>query len=131
MRRQLSLVLTLTAWLIATGGQWELVQALGWGRMIVSYSQSMSVEQAVQKTFAGDELCSMCRIVQHAQQNEDANGAKIPGLKAPEKIFFVGSPSVLVFASPAPQCAGRVAGPTALVSAELSAPLGPPPRLQA
>ena len=47
MRRKFSLVLTLAAWLLATGSQWDLAQTFAWGRMIVTYSQTMSVAQAV------------------------------------------------------------------------------------
>jgi len=128
MRRQFSLVLTLIAWLFATGGHWDFVQAYGWGRMIVTYSQSMSLQQAVKKTFAGNTLCGVCEVVQDGKQQQDANGAKTPGPKAPEKLVFVSAPSVLVYASPAPRCAGLIADLPALASADLSAPPGPPPR---
>ena len=37
IRRQLSLILTLIAWLFATGSHWDLVQAFGWGRMVTIY----------------------------------------------------------------------------------------------
>ncbi len=128
MRRQVSLILTLTAWLLATGSHWDLVQTFGWGRMIVTYSHSMSLRQAVEKTFAGDTLCGVCEVVQGAKQQQDAAGAKIPGTKAPEKIFFVSTPGVLVYASPAPSCAGLVPAVSALLSAERTAPPLPPPR---
>jgi len=49
MRRQLSLILTLTAWLLATGSHWDLVQTFALGRMFASYAQSMSFTQAAQK----------------------------------------------------------------------------------
>jgi hypothetical protein len=49
MRRKFSLILTLAAWLLATGSHWDLVQTFGWGRMIATYSQSMSFAQAVKK----------------------------------------------------------------------------------
>jgi hypothetical protein len=32
MRRRLSLITLLTAWPPASGSQWDVVQALGWGR---------------------------------------------------------------------------------------------------
>ncbi len=51
MRRRLSLLTLLTAWLLATGSQWDMVQTLGWGRMIVRYSQTMTLAQAVRLTF--------------------------------------------------------------------------------
>ena len=128
MRRQLSLILTLTAWLFATGGHWDLVQTFGWGRMIVTYSQSMSLRQAVEKTFAGDTLCGVCEMVQGGKQQQDAAGTKAPGTKAPEKIVFISTHGVLVYATPAPLFAGRVPAVSALLSADRTAPPLPPPR---
>ena len=131
MRRQVSLVLTLTAWLFATGSHWDLVQAYGWGRMIVTYSHSMSLRQAVETTFKGDTLCGVCEVVQGGKQQQDATGTKAPGTQAPEKIFFVSTPGVLVYATPAPLCAGQIADASALASADRTAPPLPPPRTPA
>ena len=128
MRRQLSLILTLAAWLLATGSHWDLVQTFGWGRMIVTYSRAMPLAQAVQKTFSGEAMCGVCELVQRAQQRPDAGGAQVPGPKTPEKIFLVSAPAALVFAAPAPVGAGVVPGVSALSSAELAAPPLPPPR---
>jgi hypothetical protein len=128
MRRQFALVLTLTAWLFATGGHWDLVQALGWGRMIVTYSQAMPLLRAVEKTFAGDTLCGVCQVVQTGKQQQDSADAKSPGTKAPEKIFFIGTPGVLVYASPALQCAGLIRAASAPVSVDRASPPLPPPR---
>ena len=38
MRRKLSLVLTLTAWLLATGSHWDLVQTFAYARMFADKS---------------------------------------------------------------------------------------------
>ncbi len=131
MHRQFTLILVLAAWLLATGSQWELVQTVGWARMIATYSRSMPLRQAVQKTFSGDDLCGMCKLVQGAKQSEDANGAKVPGLKLPEKIFVPSTPAVLVFASPVRHCDGVIPDVAALLGADRAAPPGPPPRLAA
>lgn len=129
MRRQFSLVLTLAAWLLATGSHWDLVQTFAWGRMITTYSHSMPLLRAVEKTFSGDALCGVCEVVQGAKQQQDANGARVPGTKAPEKIFLVSTPGVLVYASPAPLCVGLVPAGSTLLSSERAAPPLPPPRL--
>ena len=128
MRRQVILVLTLAAWLLATGSHWDLVQTFGWGRMIVTYSHSMSLRQAVGKTFSGDTLCGVCELVQDGKAASDTDGAKLPAPKSPEKLFFVSTPGVLVHATPAPLCAGLVPASAALVSADRPAPPLPPPR---
>ena len=131
MRRQLSLVLTLTAWLFATGSHWDAVQAFGWGRMIVTYSHSMPLLRAVQTTFAGDTLCGVCAMVQGAKQQQDASGAKVPGTKAPEKILFVGTSRTLVLASPVAGCVGLVPAVAAPGSTERMPPPLLPPRSRA
>ena len=128
MRRRFSLVLTLTAWLLATGGQWEVVQTFGWGRMILSYSQSMPLLRAVEQTFRGDTLCGVCMAVQAAKQQQQPADAKVANPPAPEKVFLSSTTPVGVFDSAAFACTGLVPDSPAPVSADRSAPPGPPPR---
>ena len=131
MRRRLSLVLTLAAWLLATGSHWDLVQTFGWGRMIATYSRAMPLLRAVKQTFSGEAMCGVCALVHHAKEQQDADNAKVPGTKAPAKIFLVSAPSVLVFASPASNCVGVVPAGSAPLSADRTAPPLPPPRVAA
>jgi len=125
--RRLSLVLTLAAWLLATGSHWDLVQTFAWGRMIATYSRTMPLATAVRRTFSPETMCSICRAVADAKQRDAANNA-VPGSKSPEKILLVCAPRALVFASPAPSCAGLVPAIAVPVSAERPAPPSPPPR---
>ncbi len=127
MRRQVSTVLVLVAWLLATGSQWDLAQTFAWGRMIAGYSRSMPLLQSVRKTFDG-EMCSLCRAVQQAKQQQDADNAKTTDGKAPGKILLVCAPTAPLFLSPAPSCAGLTAAMSAPLSAQRSAPPSPPPR---
>jgi hypothetical protein len=127
MRRQASVILVLAAWLLATGSQWDLAQTFAWGRMITTYSNSMSFAQAVQKTFGG-EMCSLCRAVQQAKQQQDADNARTVAGKVPGKILLVTAPANPVFLSPAPSCAGLTAAVSAPLSAGRAAPPSPPPR---
>jgi len=129
MRRKLSLVLTLAAWLLATGSQWDLAQTFAWSRMIVNYSCSMSVAQAVQKTFSG-EMCAICAAVQDAKQQESA-GAPAPEGRLTAKIFLVCAPHTPGVFLPAPRCAGLAPSVSVPLSAERSAPPSPPPRVLA
>lgn len=71
MRRKLSLITMLFAWLLATGSHWDLVQTFAWARMFVTYSQSMTLSEAVQLTFTPDNLCGMCETVSEAKQKQD------------------------------------------------------------
>lgn len=94
MRYKLSLVLTLCAWLLATGSHWDLVQTFAWGRMIATYSESMSFTQAVQKTFSAGATCSVCEIVATAKSHDATSPAapNTPG-KTLEKIHLVFAPA--------------------------------------
>lgn len=101
MRRKLSLITMLVAWLLATGSHWDLVQTFAWGRMIASYSQAMSLEQAVKLTFSPDNLCGVCETVSAAKQQQDAalpaDGkmfGKIPLVYQPVTTFFAALPAV-------------------------------------
>lgn len=127
MRRQLSLVLTLVAWLLATGSQWDLVQTFAWGRMITTYAHSMPLLRAVEKTFAGDNLCSVCELVQGAKQQETDQVA-LAGAKAPEKLCVVHTVAQLVFASSVNLSIATILPQPGLVSAERATPPLPPPR---
>jgi len=91
MRRKLSLIAMLTAWLLATGSHWDLVQTFAWGRMIATYSQSMPLAQAVKLTFTPDNLCGVCESVSEAKQQQDPT---VPSdAKAPGKILLVFEPA--------------------------------------
>jgi hypothetical protein len=94
MRRKFSLILTLAAWLLATGSHWDLVQTFGWGRMIATYAQSMSFAQAVKKTFSAGATCSVCEIVATAKSQDSAHPTTptAPG-KTLEKIHLVFAPT--------------------------------------
>ena len=108
-----------------------MVQTFAWGRMITTYSRSMPVVQAVKKTFSGEVMCGLCELVQSGRQQQDGSGAKVPGAKAPEKIFIIVTAGAPVFLSPAPLCVGLIAAGASPLSAERSAPPLPPPRLAA
>lgn len=127
MREKVSLLLTLAAWLLATGSHWDLVQTFAWGRMLASYSQVMPFSKAVAKTFSPQTMCSLCHAVADAKQQE-SNGATAPGTKTPGKILLVCAPRTLVFSSPAPHCAGLIAPESAPSSLDRSRPPSPPPR---
>src|ERR1700712_3398132 len=84
-----SLLLTLTAWLLATGSHWDLLQTFAWGRMLATYSQSMPLLEAAQKTFSPDGMCGICHAVADAKQKESAADSTTPGGagKSPGKIL--------------------------------------------
>lgn len=87
MRRKLSLIAMLTAWLLATGSHWDLVQTFAWGRMIATYSQTMPLAQAIKLTFTPDNLCGVCESVSEAKQHQDT--ALPSDVKSAGKILMV------------------------------------------
>lgn len=91
MRRKLSLITMLTAWLLATGSHWDLVQTFAWGRMIATYSHSMSLAQAVKLTFTPDNLCGVCESVSEAKQHQDT--AMPTDAKTLGKVLMVFQPA--------------------------------------
>lgn len=94
MRHRLSLVLTLAAWLLATGSHWDLVQTFAWGRMIASYSQSMSLGSAVRMTFTPENMCGVCDAVAEGKQQQDASSA--PTGKIDTKVLLAYQPVAMI-----------------------------------
>lgn len=74
----------LCAWLLASGAHWDFVQSVGWVRMIVKYSQTMPIAQAVQITFTADTLCGICEFVADGKTRADPDaplaGGELPGV---------------------------------------------------
>jgi hypothetical protein len=125
MRQRLQLSALLLAWLMATGSQWDLVQVLAWGRMFASYSRSMSVESALRLTFNPDKMCSVCKMVKAAKQQQEQS--PVAPSKALGKILLVFAPVPTVFVAAAPT-ERWPAGMKTMLSAERGAPPIPPPR---
>ena len=127
MRQKVSLILTLSAWLFATGSQWDLVQTFAWGRMIAGYTQEMSLPAAVKKTFSPETMCELCHAVADAKQSSESD-AGIPGAKTVGKILSVCAPDRAAFLKPSPTCLGILAAFSPPASADRAAPPSPPPR---
>jgi len=126
MRRKISLIMTLSAWLLATGSHWDLVQTFAWGRMIAAYAQSMSLGDAIKKTFTAENLCGVCEVVNDAKQDQDASGAGAGKLDHKVQLAFAAAPIVVVSAPQGTPWRARDVLPPAAVS---TAPPTPPPRV--
>jgi hypothetical protein len=92
MSRQGSLILTLTAWLLATGSHWDIVQTFAWGKMFTTYAQSMSYTDAAKLTFSGTDLCDVCEFVSEATE-EDQSGQPGPASSGTQKILLALNPA--------------------------------------
>ena len=131
MRRRLSLISLLCAWLLATGSQWDLVQTFAWGKMIVTYAETMPLTDAVRLTFTPDNMCGVCEAVSEAkqQQADDTLPGEPAGKLVKIPLVFQASPN---FVASAPAVLGL--SPAALLEMQgvaRAAPPVPPPRGQA
>jgi hypothetical protein len=127
MLRRLQTISVVFAWLFATGSHWDLVQTFAWGRMIATYSQTMSVGEAVKLTFKPTTLCNLCEMVSAAQKQQTQEERSGPGVKSDAKILLVFQSSAkFVLTRPAADrwFEKNVRVPTA----ERLAPPLPPPR---
>jgi hypothetical protein len=129
MRRRFQIILVLFAWLLATGGQWHLVQSLAWGRMIVAYAKTMPVREAVRLTFTPDNMCGVCELVSAAQQQH--GGTALPvgtSLDSKTPLVFQPAPKVIFTAPIATRWSPGDREPP---RTERAAPPLPPPRASA
>ncbi|HEY0968323.1 MAG TPA: hypothetical protein VGD88_13105 [Opitutaceae bacterium] len=118
--------MTLSAWLLATGSHWDLVQTFAWGRMIAAYSQSMSLGDAIKKTFTAENLCGVCEVVNDAKQGQDTTGSGAGKLDHKVQLAFAASPVVVVTATESsPWLLVDVIPPSTVATA----PPTPPPRV--
>lgn len=127
MRQRISLILTLAAWLLATGSHWDLVQTYAWGRMVAEYARAMPFADAVAKTFSPQTMCPICHAVAEARQQESKDPG-VPGTKTPEKILLVRAPASPGCVARIPTFVCRLQAPSSPLSADRAAPPVPPPR---
>lgn len=66
---------------LATGGQWFLLQSLAWVQMTVNYAQTDSFSTALQKTFDGKHPCALCKLVKRGKAAEREHGQTAPQTK--------------------------------------------------
>ena len=82
------------------GGHLLVVQSVAWVNMIVEYSQTAGLVDAVVMTFDGSSPCKLCKAVDAGQQNQ----SKMPqSVKADKKIEGVCLVSSFVVKTPVPQ----------------------------
>jgi hypothetical protein len=126
--RTTGLAASLLAVFVMAGGHWWALQLVAWARMITDDSRQYPLSTAIERTFSGKNPCALCLRIRQAQQQEEQQARKFPGVK-PEKL-----PDLLCEA-------GRVAVPAApAASADLvtslcdgyadflESPPTPPPR---
>jgi hypothetical protein len=70
MLNRLSKVVLVAALTISLGLPTVLLQSVAWVSMIVSFSQSAPLREAVAKTFDGAHPCKICKLVNQAKKSE-------------------------------------------------------------
>ncbi len=123
--RRLGLVVTLVAWLCATGTQWDVVQAVAWVRMFAENSREMPMLAALERTFSPEARCSLCQAVSQAKQDEP--GPAGTAGKTDAKIVFAHQTAESAFLIIPAAPAWPVADVTVAGTLRAAPPL-PPPR---
>ena len=93
--------------------------------MIVKYSRSTSLAEAVNQTFDGRHACALCQIVKHGRAGEKQDEQKQP-VKTGSQLDFgvIWQAPVFDFA----QVPGRIPSPHAFAVRRAGEPSLPPPR---
>ena len=78
------------------GLHWAFLQIVAWAGMVVTYSQSATVSEAVVKTFDGKHPCKLCKEIASAKKSEQKTEFKFQ----PEKFEFRFVQAVFVFQAP-------------------------------
>lgn len=125
VHRRLPIVLTLIAWLIATGAHWDMVQTFAWARMFSENARTMTMGAALARTFSPEGACEMCSAVSTAkqQQEQTPDGS----MKSAGKTLLVYLPSRGLVIS-APDVSSFVAFDPAMSGIARAQPPVPPPR---
>jgi hypothetical protein len=52
------------------GGHWLALQSVAWVGMIASYARGETLVVAIEKTFAGEHPCGLCKMVKSGRERE-------------------------------------------------------------
>ena len=129
MLQRLKIIAIVTAWFLATGSQWDLMQVVAWGRMFAGYSEEMTLSAAAKKTFSG-EMCSLCHIVQDGRKQQESNSEKVPQGKIQGKALDLCPLSVAtVVFTPHREQVGTIVAVLDYDGLGRASPPTPPPRV--
>ncbi len=126
VRRRFALFSLLTAWLFATGSQWDVVQVFAWGKMFIGYARTASVSAALEQTFDPEKPCALCCAVRKAKQQQESK-APPPEVRLRDKVLLIFQPVVVLLARVPDKNIWRC-HEVAPLSAGRAEPPVPPPR---
>ena len=125
VRPRFQILLVAFLGVIATGEQWDLIQAFAWGRMVTQYARTVPLNEAVAKTFDG-EMCPICQMVASARKREQSR-SNMPETKVYSKILLFHQAAPDAVAGARPSVAWFPSEPAALTVGRAAPPV-PPPR---
>lgn len=123
MRRSFTRFLIAAPLVLSLGLHWTLLQSAAWVGMIVSYSHTSSLAEAVAKTFDGDHPCPLCKVVQNGTSQDKKKELQTSTKKLPE--FTLAS---TVSLTPPGRSAPLPAGTDRSFDRRTERPAIPPPR---
>src|SRR6476620_10779534 len=97
MMQALGKWLVVAALAATIGLHWAFLQAVAWTGMVVSYSQSAPLTEAVSKTFDGQHPCKLCKKIEQGRKAEKQSKQTFEGKRLE---LFSSSPTQFVFALP-------------------------------
>ncbi len=118
-------LLVITALIFGSGAQWFMLQSFAWSRMFLSYSQSASIGEALEKTFDGEHPCALCEHIRSAKKETQHDKAPQPELSP---LVGVLVPGIVAWEPPAVPFA-YYPGFESRALARPFVPPTPPPRL--
>lgn len=113
---------------LSLGLHWAVIQGVAWTTMLVGYSQSDGLIQAVAKTFDGQHPCPLCEAVEEGSRNTGGKDAAKGGLSLKKFEALVANTVRIV-----PPAGRRLTYPTLIqkASARTRPPPEGPPRARA
>ena len=69
---RLGRILVVVTLFIALEGHLIVFQAIAWGGMLLTYSQSTTIEEGIARTFDGKHPCKLCKSIEKSRQKKPA-----------------------------------------------------------
>lgn len=125
MYRKASLLLTLAAWFLATGEQWDALQTFAWARMFAANVHALPIGAALTRTFSPEGRCKICEAIARAKEQQE-DSTSVPDGKFGGKIVLFCQPAPTpVVAAPA-FSSWSLRDPLVQTIARAAPPLRPP-----
>ena len=88
-RRAALWTLSATLLLGLSDGGWVLLQGVAWARMIVDYSRTQPLWQALEDTFDGRHPCPLCKTIRKSREaSREREQAPVPQPPAPREAIL-------------------------------------------